>query len=119
MRDFIETIFHIFTIFNQKANNQNDRKMKLIALMIFNYVLYLSKEHNIQLSECLPLRHESEINLSPLFQYIDQHAVQLYNFQTIQMEEVDLSNKQDLERFVLTHLYYVTQNNGLKTNYDM
>lgn len=107
MNDYIETIFTIFKKFNLKATNQNDKKMKMIALMIYNYVLKLSKDNKLELKNIV----ESEtINLIPFFEYISYNNIELYNFNNIKIEDVDISKNSDLERFVLSHIYYITQN---------
>ena len=43
MRDFAETIYHVFKMVNDKADRQKDKKMKYIGALIFKY---LSKEKN-------------------------------------------------------------------------
>ena len=35
--------------------------------------------------------------------------IELYDFSIINMDDVDITKKEDLETFVLTHIYYITQ----------
>ena len=39
MNEYIETLFTVFKMVNLKANNQKDKKMMVISLIIYNYVL--------------------------------------------------------------------------------
>ena len=38
MSEFIETIFNVFKMVTKKADTQNDKRLKMISLVIFNYV---------------------------------------------------------------------------------
>jgi len=35
--------------------------------------------------------------------------IELYDFTSINMDDLDVTKKEDLERYVLTHVYYITQ----------
>ena len=48
-------------------------------------------------------------NLIPVFEYISYNNIELYNFENIDISDVDMTKNEDLERFVLTHVYYITQ----------
>ena len=37
MTDYIESVFSVFQLVNKKAENQGDRRLKMICLVIFNY----------------------------------------------------------------------------------
>ena len=49
------------------------------------------------------------INLIPIFEYISVNNIELYDFSKIDVNDVDITNNADLERFILTHIYYITQ----------
>jgi hypothetical protein len=106
MREYIEVVFLVFKKVNTKARYQNDKKMKLISLMIFNYVNKLAKDNEIDLKN---IQDNENINLIYIFEYISYNNVELYDFNTIKIEDVDIYKNSDLERFVLTHIYYITQ----------
>ena len=36
MEDYIKSVFDVFKIVNKKAENQKDKRLKLISLVIFN-----------------------------------------------------------------------------------
>lgn len=106
MEDYIISVFNIFNMVNKKAEQQHDKKFKMIALVIYNYVKYMAKEYEIDLKK----NEEPEsINLIPIFEYIAANDIELYDFSKISMNDVDVSKKEDLERYVLSHIYYITQ----------
>lgn len=107
MNEYIESVFTIFRMVNSKADYQNDKKMKIISLVIYNYVLKMSKDYDVDLKS---ITQRDTINLIPFFEYIAYNNIELYDFNKIKMEDVDTSKNSDLERFVLTHIYYITQN---------
>jgi hypothetical protein len=111
MEEYIKSIFCVFNKVNKKAETQKDRKLKMISLVIYNYINYMSKEYNVKLKEINleELKLEESINLIPIFEYISYNNIELYDFSKIDIADVDVTKKTDLERFVLTHVYYITQ----------
>lgn len=106
MPDYIASIYHVFQLINNKAEVQNDRRMKMIGLIVFNYVRKLANDHSINLRA---LEKPDAINLIPVFEYISHNNIELYDFAKISITDVDTSNNSDLERFILSHVYYITQ----------
>lgn len=106
MSDFVESIYNVFQLVNRKSEKQEDKRMKMIALVIFNYARKMAKDNNVNLQG---LKEPDSINLIPIFEYIAFNNIELYDFEKIYMNDVDTSNSYDLERFVLTHVYYITQ----------
>ena len=49
MKDFVTSIFNVFKMVNKKAERQQDKRLKIICLIIFNYVRYMAKEFDINL----------------------------------------------------------------------
>jgi len=109
MTDYIASIYSVFQLINNKAEAQSDKRMKMISLVVFNYVRKLAKDHNVNLRE---LAEPETINLIPVFEYITYNNIELYDFAKINVNDVDTSKNEDLERFVLTHIYYITQTNA-------
>ena len=108
MNDYIESLFTVFSIVNKKAEQKKDKKMKFIALAIYNYLLKTAKDNGVDLKTI----NESEtINLIPFFEFVSYNNIEFYDFNKIKMEDVDVTKASDLERFVLTHVYYITQSN--------
>lgn len=106
MKEFIESIFNVFKMINKKAENQNDKRAKMISLVIFNYVRKMAKDYDVNLKELI---EPESINLIPIFEYISYNNIELYDFTKIDINDVDITKNEDLERFVLTHVYYITQ----------
>jgi len=106
MDDFIRSVFSVFQMVNRKAEIQKDKRFKMIGLTIYNYVRHLAKEYELDLSV---IEEPDCIDLIPIFEYIATNNVELYDFSNINMNDVDISKKEDLERFVLSHVYYITQ----------
>ena len=106
MPDFIESVFNVFQLINRKAQTQNDKRFKMISLIIFNYVRKLAKDYTINLNN---IKEPELINLIPIFEYISVNNIELYDFSKIDVNDVDITNNKDLERFILTHIYYITQ----------
>ena len=106
MPEFIESIFNVFKMINKKAENQKDKRLKMISLAVFNYVRKMAYDYNVNLKE---LAEPEAINLIPVFEYISYNNIELYDFTKIDVNDVDVTKNSDLERFVLTHVYYITQ----------
>jgi UV DNA damage repair endonuclease len=106
MTEFVESVFHVFQLVNKKAETQRDKRLKMICLTIYNYVKKIANDMNIDLKTI----NEAEcINLIPIFEYIAYNNIELYDFSKINVNDVDVTKNEDLEKFVLTHIYYITQ----------
>jgi hypothetical protein len=106
MEEYIASVFNVFQLVNRKAEQQQDRRMKIVSLVIFNYIRFMANEYNVDLKKIV---EPESINLIPIFEYVAANNVELYDFKTINMNDLDVTKKEDLERFVLTHVYYITQ----------
>ena len=106
MPDFIETIYNVFNNVNHQANTKNDTRLKFIALLIMNYVKKLAKDNEVDIKK---FPEPTQINLIPFFEYITCKNIELFEFDKIKVEDVDISKSEDIERFVLSHIYYLTQ----------
>ena len=110
MDNFVKSIFHIFKLVNKKAEIQQDKRLKMIGLTIYNYVRKIANDMNIDLKT---INEPDSINLIPIFEYIAYNNIELYDFSKINVNDVDVSKNEDLEKFVLTHIYYITQSGKL------
>ena len=106
MSDFIETIYNVFKNVNNQANTKNDTRLKFIALLIMNYLNKIAKDNEVDLKQ---LPEPIYINLIPFFEYITFNNIELFEFDKIKIEDIDISKSEDIERFVLSHIYYLTQ----------
>jgi hypothetical protein len=106
MKDYVTSLFYVFRMIYNKSMHQKDNRLQMIALTIYNYTRYIATENNIDLST---LTNSLKINLVPIFDYIAYKNIELYDFSKINILDVDVKKKEDLEKFVLTHIYYITQ----------
>jgi hypothetical protein len=106
MDDYVETIFNVFNSVNGKADLNRDKRLKCVALLILGYVTNLAKEHAVDLKQ---IQEPESINLIPFFEYISVKEIKLLEFDTIKVEDIDVSKSEDVERFILSHIYYLTQ----------
>ena len=106
MQDYIASVFNVFQMVNRKAEQQQDKRLKVIGLTIYNYVRYMAKEYEVDLKEVV---EPQSINLIPVFEYIAANDIELLDFSNIDMRDIDVTRKEDLERFVISHIYYITQ----------
>lgn len=104
---YVKSVFHVFQMVKKQSELHDDKKRKMIALIIYNYVKFMAYENDIDL-KCFLVEPEV-LNLIPIFEYIAANNIQLYEFDKIQIEDVDIRKREDLERFVLSHIYYITQ----------
>ena len=106
MDEFIKSVFNVFQLVNRKAEKQKDKRLKMISLTIFNYARYMAKEYEIELKDFI---EPESINLIPIFEYVAINNIELLDFSNINMDDINVNKKEDLERFVLSHIYYITQ----------
>jgi len=106
MNDYITTIFHVFNSINGKADLNRDKRLKCITFLILGYVTNLAKEYKVDL---LQIQETESINMIPFFEYITANEINLLEFDKIKVEDIDTSKKEDVERFILSHIYYLTQ----------
>ena len=106
MNDFIGSVYNVFTLVNKNAETKGDKRSKFIAFLILGYVTNLAKQHNVDLKK---IEEPIMINLIPFFEYVSFKNIELFEFDKIKLEDVDTSKPEDIERFVLSHVYYITQ----------
>jgi len=109
MKEYIKSIFEVFQFINYTAKNNNDTKLGLISLVIYNYIKKIALANNIELNHEKQTINLNTISLKPIFDYINNNQIELFDFQKISEDDIDANNENDIERFVLTHIYYITQ----------
>ena len=105
MTDYITSVFNVFQMMKRRVK---DQRSQMITLVIYNYARYMAADYSLDLKEIV---EPEEINLIPIFEYIAANDIELYDFSKINVNDVDVSKKEDLERYVLSHIYYITQGN--------
>ena len=118
LNEYINTIFQVYIMVIQMTRNNNNSikhnaKLKCISLVIYNYVMQLAIDNGVDLSKLNMANCEEpakvDINLLYFFEYIAHNNIELYDFNKIYESDVDISKREDIERFVLSHIYYLTQ----------
>jgi hypothetical protein len=112
IEEYIETIFNIFHLLNMKAKNQNQKDNKIIGILtlIKNYLLKLSVDHNIDLSK-FDYSKIQVINFVPFFDYIRYKNIELFNLSEMKKDDLDVNDENQIEIFVISHIYFIYQNN--------
>ena len=118
MNEYIDTIFNVYIMVvkmtSDSTNKRANDKLKCISLVIYNYLIKLVKDTDFDLSKLKSVQNSSEyakmnINLVPFFEYIAHNNIELYDFSKIEENDIDVNDAADVERFVLSHIYYLTQ----------
>ena len=65
-------------------------------------------ESNIKQNE-IPNENSENINMKPFFEYISTNQIQFLDFKNLQITDLDMSKESDIEIFILSHIYYITQ----------
>ena len=111
IREYIEAVFDVFNFVNKKSQDQKDRRLQMISLTIYNYTRKMARDNNVNLNDFVKsdVSSNEPVNLIPIFEYISYNNIELYDFSKIDVNDVDVTKNEDLERFVLSHVYYITQ----------
>ena len=109
MKEYAVTIYSVFRKIQKNAKDSKNNKMGYISIMIYNYYLNILKENKLTASDIEIENISEDINLIPLFEYISYNQIELLDFSKININDVDINKKKDIERFVLSHIYYLTQ----------
>ena len=111
IREYIEAVFDVFNFVNKKSQDQKNRRLQMISLTIYNYTRKMARDNNVNLNDFVKTDVSSNepVNLIPIFEYISYNNIELYDFSKIDVNDVDVTKNEDLERFVLSHVYYITQ----------
>ncbi len=109
MFDYALALHNVFKMINKRAKDTSNDKMGHISLLIYKYYLYIVNTHKLDIAAIEQPVELVDINLIPIFEYISHNNIELFDFSKITLADVDTSKKEDTERFVLTHIYYLTQ----------
>lgn len=107
-KEYIDSIFNFMEVLYKKAVKLSDNKLIQISKLIFNYVLTCCVEIKVLLKD---LTKDENFSMKPVYDYITNNDIKIIDLKSIQVEEIDIRNPQDIERFVLSHIYYIYENN--------
>ncbi len=103
--EYIKSVYNIFQMVNKMPQTES-KKTKYIALLIFKYIFNIAKNQNIDLKT---IQEPEYINLVPFFEYVTENNIDFFDFKNINESDIDVSKPEDVERFILSHIYYITQ----------
>lgn len=106
--EYIESIFNFMDVLYKKALKLNDNKLIQICKMIFNYLITCCSERKVLIKD---LNKNENFDMKPVYDYIHENEINLLDLNNILPEDIDISKSQDIERFVLSHIYYIYANN--------
>ena len=49
MQEYVESLFNVFTMINEKESIRKDKRFQIITLVIFNYVRKMAKDNDVSL----------------------------------------------------------------------
>jgi len=107
-KEYIESIYNFTEVLFSKANKLNDKKLIQICKLIFNYLMNCCLEKNLLLKN---LDKNENFNMEPVYNYITNNKIELFDFNNIKMDDINITSSNDIERFVLSHIYYIYEKN--------
>lgn len=105
---YIESIFNFIEVLYKKAVKLSDNKLIQISKLIFNYIITCCTESKILIKDLIK---NENFDMKPVYEYITNNDIKIIDLKSIQVEEIDIENPKDIERFVLSHIYYIYENN--------
>jgi len=106
MREYLNSIYGVSLVASGNADKQQNKKLKMISMLICNYAKKMAKINNI----ALLINHDKPvIDMTCVFEYITFNSIELLDFSTVDESDIDVNKESDLERFILSHVYYLTQ----------
>jgi hypothetical protein len=106
--EYIESIYNFMEVLFKKAVALNDNKLKQICKLIFNYLIQCCDENRILIRD---LNKNENFDMKPVYEYINKNNIQILDLNNILPQDIDITNSLDIERFVLSHIYYIYANN--------
>jgi len=107
-KEYVESIYNFMEVLYKKAVKLNDNKLIQICKLIFNYLITCCNESNLLLKN---LNKNDDFSMKPVYEYIQYNKIELLDLNNISFDDINVSNPNDIERFVLSHIYYIYENN--------
>ena len=103
--EYISAMNCICNTLFERSLKSKDVKLRHISMMIYNYVTNMIKEYKMDYT------YNEEISLMidmvPVYDYIYKNEIQLYDLTNMKVEDMDVTKKADVERFILSHVNYI------------
>jgi hypothetical protein len=107
-KEYVESIFNFMQLLYKKAVKLSDNKLIQISKLIFNYIITCCTESKILIKDLIK---NEKFSMKSVYDYITNNDIKIIDLKSIQVEEIDIENPKDIERFVLSHIYYIYENN--------
>jgi len=107
-KEYVESIFNFMEVLYKKAVKLNDNKLVQICKLIFNYLITCCNESNLLVKN---LKKNDDFSMKPVYEYIQDNKIELLDLNNLSLEDINVTNARDIEKFVLSHIYYIYENN--------
>jgi hypothetical protein len=107
-KEYLESIFNFMEVLYKKAVKLNDNKLVQICKLIFNYLITCCNESNLLVKN---LKKNDDFSMKPVYEYIQDNKIELLDLNNLSLEDINVTNARDIEKFVLSHIYYIYENN--------
>lgn len=108
-KEYVNTLYAVTQMLIENAKTSDDAKLKGIARLVYMYFLNSCNELKLDASHFSST--DNKINMAYIVNYISHNNIQLYDLKNMIMSEMDPSNSLDIERYTLSHILYIAQNN--------
>lgn len=105
-KEYINAIYNIYIMVNNTAKTKQNERFSTISFLISNYFYKILKETNFDKNELVKTEH---INLVPFFEYVAENKIEFYDFNKVDVNNFDAKDDLVVERFILSHIYNITQ----------
>lgn len=107
-KEYLESIFNFMEVLYKKAVKLNDNKLVQICKLIFKYLITCCNESNLLVKN---LNKNDDFSMKPVYEYIQDNKIELLDLNNLSLEDINVTNARDIEKFVLSHIYYIYENN--------
>jgi len=108
-KEYVDTLHAVTQLLIDKSKTSGDARLKGIARLVYMYFLNSCNELNLNAHDFSSA--DNRINMAHLMNYISHNNIQLYDLKNMNMSEMDAGNPSDIERYTLSHIVYIVQNN--------
>ena len=102
--DYVLTLCCVHKMLFDKSRTTQDKKLYCISVVILKYIKKACDELGVDTRKLEPT---DKFDLAPVYEYVRDNQIHLYDLDTISEAEVDPKNDADVERFVLSHINYI------------
>lgn len=107
--EYIESIYNFMEVLYKKAISTKEHKLTYICKLIFNYLIQCCAENKILIKN---LNKNDNFDMKPVYDYINVNNIEILDLHNVLPDTIDINNPLDIERFVLSHIYYIYANNN-------